>query len=233
MSSLDRACGDGRRGGTFCRAGKPTQGSRLSGRGVGRAGFLRFCILCLLPALSYPPRQVMLFPTLSTALLALASLAAAKPVHSTSSTATASAPNASSTSSMTPPTAPGFKWLYTANVLCPPNVMPNVSSPEGVRKGIPIVGGTVDMFDGSQWTIRDLGADWGVRALSPLCRGARALAPTRETDPPRPRPSPTDRPSTPARASSRPTRATTRTTRRGTTFSSRRQGLGRRREGCT
>ncbi|TNY23072.1 hypothetical protein DMC30DRAFT_428252 [Rhodotorula diobovata] len=103
----------------------------------------------------------MLFPTLSTALLALASLAAAKPVHSTSSTATASAPNASSTSSMTPPTAPGFKWLYTANVLCPPNVMPNVSSPEGVRKGIPIVGGTVDMFDGSQWTIRDLGADWG------------------------------------------------------------------------
>ncbi|GAA6048376.1 hypothetical protein JCM3770_000975 [Rhodotorula araucariae] len=96
----------------------------------------------------------MLVSSLSTAFFALASLASAKPVHTT--TATAPAAPASAT-----PTPPALKWLYTANVLCPPNVMPNVTSPQGARKGIPIIGGNVTMFDGSHWTIRDLGADWG------------------------------------------------------------------------
>ncbi|GAA5838711.1 hypothetical protein JCM9279_003836 [Rhodotorula babjevae] len=104
----------------------------------------------------------MLFPTLSTALLALASLASAKPVVAASSTHAAGAGAAgSSSSTSTVPAAPGFKWLYTAMVLCPANVMPNVTSPQGVRKAIPIVGGNVTMADGSEWKIRDLGADWG------------------------------------------------------------------------
>jgi len=105
----------------------------------------------------------MLLPTLSTALLALASLASAKPVTASSTLAAAAA----SPSAATVPAAPGFKWLYTAMVLCPANVMPNVTSPQGVRKAIPIVGGNVTMADGSEWTIRDLGADWGVRPSHP------------------------------------------------------------------
>ncbi|BGP49896.1 hypothetical protein JCM10450v2_005801 [Rhodotorula kratochvilovae] len=89
----------------------------------------------------------MLLPRLSAALVALASLSSGKPVASPSHSTPASAT----------PAPPALKWLYTANVLCPPNVMPNVTSPQGLRKGIPIIGGNVTMFDGSQWTIRDLG----------------------------------------------------------------------------
>lgn len=41
---------------------------------------------------------------------------------------------------MNGPTPPQLKWLYTANVLCPANLLPALLTPAGIRKEIPIIG---------------------------------------------------------------------------------------------
>ncbi|GAA6002563.1 uncharacterized protein JCM10292_007728 [Rhodotorula paludigena] len=105
----------------------------------------------------------MLLPAFASTLAAfsaLASLSAASPLAARNNdNATAVEPSANA--NVTAPPLPQLKWLYTAMVDCPADLLPNVTSPAGRRKGIPIVGGNVTMADGSFWTIRDLGADWG------------------------------------------------------------------------
>ncbi|KAF1810947.1 hypothetical protein P152DRAFT_438613 [Eremomyces bilateralis CBS 781.70] len=60
------------------------------------------------------------------------------------------------------PAAPGLKFLYTAFVLCTPDIAAGQGpGPAGIRKTIPIVGGNVTgpLINGN---IADVGADWGM-----------------------------------------------------------------------
>ncbi|KAF1813796.1 hypothetical protein P152DRAFT_472611 [Eremomyces bilateralis CBS 781.70] len=58
------------------------------------------------------------------------------------------------------PAAPELKFLYTAYVLCTPDIAGQGQGPAGTRKTIPIVGGNVTgpLINGD---IADVGADWG------------------------------------------------------------------------
>ncbi|BGP26104.1 hypothetical protein JCM10295v2_005047 [Rhodotorula toruloides] len=108
----------------------------------------------------------MLFPSLAAAaLVALASFASASPVNSARNVARAQRNNAANLTSqlqpiIAPPTPPEFKWLYTAIVKCPPNVLRDVVGPYGQRKAIPIVGGYLE-GPGINGTFRDLGLGRG------------------------------------------------------------------------
>ncbi|KAI5478752.1 hypothetical protein MNV49_004677 [Pseudohyphozyma bogoriensis] len=75
--------------------------------------------------------------------------------------AAASTSTSTSSSNVTTPTAPELTFLYTAYVICNPNIYTNaLQGPAGIRKAIPIVGGnfTGPLISGN---ILNNGADWG------------------------------------------------------------------------
>ncbi|BGO93247.1 hypothetical protein NBRC10512_000100 [Rhodotorula toruloides] len=107
----------------------------------------------------------MLVPSFAAAALtALASFASASPVNSAGNGAPAQT-TANLTSQfqpiIAPVTPPEFKWLYTAIVKCPADLLRGDVGPYGQRKAIPIVGGYLE-GPGINGTFRNLGADWGV-----------------------------------------------------------------------
>lgn len=126
-----------------------------------------FASLALHTPFSHTPtsnQQVseMLPPSFAAAALALVSVASASPVTSAASAPVAQLNNAANITSqlqpiIAPPTPPELKWLYTAVVKCPPDLLRGDVGPYGRRKAIPIVGGYLE-GPGINGTFRDLGA---------------------------------------------------------------------------
>ncbi|GAA5964943.1 hypothetical protein JCM8115_007089 [Rhodotorula mucilaginosa] len=96
----------------------------------------------------------MLFTTAAASLLALSSAVLGSPVGLEARN------NGKSSSDVSGPTPPQLKWLYTAYVYCPANLLDPLLTPAGIRKEIPIIGGNFT-GPGINGKFRDLGADWG------------------------------------------------------------------------
>ena len=96
----------------------------------------------------------MLFSTIAASLLALSGTVLGSPVGLEARN------NGKSSSDLSGPTPPQLKWLYTAYVYCPADLLNAQLTPAGIRKEIPMIGGNFT-GPGINGKFRDLGADWG------------------------------------------------------------------------
>ena len=139
------------------------------------AGNAVCCIACTLLLLhkdfTCSHNDTMLFTTVAASLLALSSAVFGSPVELEARN------NGKSSSDVSGPTPPQLKWLYTAYVYYPANLLDPLLTPAGIRKEIPIIGGNFT-GPGINGKFRDLGADWGTVSRVSAQRSEHSLVPT-------------------------------------------------------